>query len=84
MAASFATAVNTVLGDQRTWMGTVHMNDGSGPIDFGLNVVNGAIVSDVSCNTGGAKSVTRNHASGNVYIGSCTSGDSFQFIVCGK
>ena len=84
MAASYSTAVNTVLGDQRTVMGTVHMNDGSGVIDFGMNVVNGAVISQVSCNTGGAKNVTRNHPSGNVYIGSCTSGDSFQFIVCGK
>lgn len=84
MAATYATAHNTVIGDQRAYIGVVHMNDGEGLIDFGMDHVNACVAVAASATSGGMPNVTINHTSGNVNIASVASGDSFNFIVLGS
>jgi hypothetical protein len=83
MAASFTSAVNTVLGNQRAIVGQVHMNDGSGYVIPGFRHINSAVISQVSGNSAGIKTVVLNGVAGQFYIGSCTSGDSFNVIALG-
>lgn len=85
MAATYTTSIMTVMGDQRVFIGTVHLNDGDAQINFAnYQYVNGVSVCGQSAHSAGINVVPNSSAAGYVDFESSTSGDSINVIVWGK
>ena len=74
---------NEISGSLRMVMGVMTLDAASGVADLGFNRVQAFTASPVSTNTGGF-GATKNHTSGNIRIGSGTSGDDYEVVAWGN